>query len=156
MRVCSLCWHSLELLSDGPLDAESPLAVATSNDESTQPEGAILTLTAVAKHGNDDAMSALSRKLTERLQEPEIPVKLKALRLCALLAHDGSPSFQVRSLFFSAVKGKSRRRRLIAAGRDRACSSTTRRRRSAPSRASPSPPTRSSATSPPRPAATLR
>ena len=116
MRVCSLCWHSLELLSDGPLDAESPLAVATSNDESTQPEGAILTLTAVAKHGNDDAMSALSRKLTERLQEPEIPVKLKALRLCALLAHDGSPSFQVRSLFFSAVKGKSPRRRLIAAG----------------------------------------
>ena len=104
MRVCSLCWHSLELLSDGPLDAESPLAVATSNDESTQPEGAILTLTAVAKHGNDDAMSALSRKLTERLQEPEIPVKLKALRLCALLAHDGSPSFQVRSLFFSAVQ----------------------------------------------------
>ena len=104
MRVCSLCWHSLELLSDGPLDAESPLAVATSNDEATQPEGAILTLTAVAKHGNDDAMSALSRKLTERLQEPEIPVKLKALRLCALLAHDGSPSFQVRSLFFCLAR----------------------------------------------------
>ena len=153
MRVCSLCWHSLELLSDGPLDAESPLAVATSNDESTQPEGAILTLTAVAKHGNDDAMSALSRKLTERLQEPEIPVKLKALRLCALLAHDGSPSFQVRS---SRRKERPPPETDRGGACDRACSSTTRRRRSAPSRASPSPPTRSSATSPPRPVATPR
>ena len=154
MRVCSLCWHSLELLSDGPLDAESPLAVATSNDESTQPEGAILTLTAVAKHGNDDAMSALSRKLTERLQEPEIPVKLKALRLCALLAHDGSPSFQVRSS--SRRKERPPPETDRGGACDRACSSTTRRRRSAPSRASPSPPTRSSATSPPRPVATPR
>ena len=38
VRVCNLCWHSLELMSDGPLDPESPLAMVTSNDEGHQPQ----------------------------------------------------------------------------------------------------------------------
>lgn len=94
VRVCSLCWHSLELLSDGPLDPESPLAMVTSNDEGHQPQGQVLALIAVSKHGNDDAQSALARKVTERLQEPAIPIKLKCLRLISLFAEDGSPHFK--------------------------------------------------------------
>ena len=93
-RVCSLCWHSLELLSDGPLDPESPLAMVTSNDQGHQPQGQILALIAVAKHGTKEAQSALSRKVAERLQEPAIPIKLKCLRLISLLAEDSSPHFK--------------------------------------------------------------
>jgi hypothetical protein len=94
VRVCNLCWHSLELLSDGPPDSESPLAMVTSNDEGHQPQGQILALIAVAKHGTEDAQSALARKVAERLQEPAIPIKLKCLRLISLLAEDSSPHFQ--------------------------------------------------------------
>jgi hypothetical protein len=94
VRVCNLCWHSLELLAEGPLDPESPLAIVTSNDQAHQPEGQILALIAVAKHGSEDAQSALARKVAERLGEPEIPVKLKALRLTDLLAEDSSSHFK--------------------------------------------------------------
>lgn len=94
VRVCNLCWHSLELMADGPLDPESPLALATSDDEGQQPQGQVLALVAVAKHGTHEAQSALSRKLTERLMEPHIPVKLKALRLVHVLSEESSSHFQ--------------------------------------------------------------
>jgi hypothetical protein len=83
-RVCKLCWHSISLLSDG-IEQGSVLDLATRDEPSPPPTEVVAVLIQLGTRGSQDVMSGISRKLSERLQDDSVHVKLRAVRVLKML-----------------------------------------------------------------------